>query len=63
VKELETKIRVFISANGTFRIWVSLAHKSGAPALSEKYIANNPAKNMTSLPSQTIVPTLVVFGR
>jgi hypothetical protein len=40
-----------------------LAHKSGAPALSEKYIANNPAKNMTSLPSQTIVPTLVVFGR
>ena len=63
VNELATRIRVLTSAKGTFKIWVSFAHKSGAPALSEKYIANRPAKNITSLPSQTIVPTLVAFGR
>ena len=28
-----------------------------------KYIANNPAKNISSLESQTIVPTLTMFGR
>jgi hypothetical protein len=28
-----------------------------------KYIANRPAKNMSSLESQTIVPTLTRFGR
>ena len=26
-------------------------------------MANRPAKNMTSLPSQTMVPTATVFGR
>jgi len=28
-----------------------------------KYIANNPAKNMSSLESQTMVPTLTMLGR
>ena len=28
-----------------------------------KYIANRPAKNISSLDSQTIVPTLTMFGR
>jgi hypothetical protein len=28
-----------------------------------KYIANRAAKNITSLPSQTIVPTEVALGR
>src|SRR5882757_5359812 len=28
-----------------------------------KYMANNPAKNISSLDSQTIVPTLTRFGR
>jgi hypothetical protein len=28
-----------------------------------KYIANKPAKNMSSLESQTMVPTLTMFGR
>jgi hypothetical protein len=28
-----------------------------------KYIANRPAKNMSSLESQTMVPTLTMFGR
>jgi hypothetical protein len=32
-------------------------------ALRLKYIANRPAKNMTSLPSQTMVPTEVALGR
>jgi hypothetical protein len=28
-----------------------------------KYMANSPAKNISSLASQTIVPTLTMFGR
>lgn len=28
-----------------------------------KYIANRPAKDISSLESQTIVPTLTIFGR
>jgi hypothetical protein len=28
-----------------------------------KYIANRPAKNINSLDSHTIVPTLTMFGR
>src|SRR5262249_7310216 len=28
-----------------------------------KYIANSPAKNMSSLESHTMVPTLTIFGR
>ena len=28
-----------------------------------KYMANRPAKNISSLESQTIVPTLTTFGR
>jgi hypothetical protein len=62
VKELATKISVFTRANGTFRICVSLAQIVGAPARREKYIANKPAKNITSLPNQTMVPTDVALG-
>ncbi|GAA3812707.1 hypothetical protein GCM10022380_33120 [Amycolatopsis tucumanensis] len=32
-------------------------------ALTVKNIANSPAKNMSSLESHTIVPTLTMFGR
>ena len=32
-------------------------------ARMEKYIAKSPAKNMSSLESQTIVPTLTMLGR
>lgn len=42
---------------------MSFAQRSGAPALRLKYIANRPAKNITSLPSQTMVPTEVELGR
>jgi hypothetical protein len=62
VKELETRMRVLTSAKGTFRICASFAQRSGAPAFRLKYIAKRPAKNITSLPSQTIVPTDVEFG-
>jgi hypothetical protein len=37
-----------------------------SPAWTErtvKYIAKSPAKNMSSLESQTMVPTLTMFGR
>ncbi|GAA2700453.1 hypothetical protein GCM10010429_03200 [Micromonospora olivasterospora] len=39
------------------------AHCSGAAARMEKYIANSAAKNMSSLESHTIVPTLTMLGR
>jgi hypothetical protein len=32
-------------------------------ARTVKYIANSPAKNISSLDSHTIVPTLTRFGR
>ena len=38
------------------------AHCSGAAARMEKYIANSAAKNISSLESQTIVPTLTMLG-
>jgi hypothetical protein len=62
VKDEATKIRVLISANWTSKIWVSLAQISGALARRLKYMANRPAKNITSLASQTIVPTEVALG-
>ena len=34
-----------------------------ACARAVKYIANRPAKNISSLDSQTMVPTLTMFGR
>jgi hypothetical protein len=54
---------VFIKAKRTSRIWESLAQISGALARKLKYMANRPAKNITSLASQTIVPTEVALGR
>ena len=35
----------------------------GFCARAVKYIANSPAKNISSLDSQTIVPTLTMLGR
>jgi hypothetical protein len=54
---------VFIRAKGTFRISVPTDQISGELALRLKYMANRAAKNITSLPSQTIVPTEVALGR
>ena len=39
------------------------AHRSGTTDRIVKYIANSPAKNMSSLDSQTMVPTDAMFGR
>ncbi|GIZ95698.1 hypothetical protein TTY48_03100 [Tsukamurella sp. TY48] len=36
---------------------------SPAPARATKYMAKSPAKNMSSLDSQTMVPTLTMLGR
>src|SRR3954449_2684849 len=38
-------------------------HPWVARARAVKYMANRPAKNISSLASQTIVPTLTMFGR
>jgi hypothetical protein len=54
---------VLTKANGTFKIAVSWAQISGELARRLKYIANKAAKNITSLPSQTMVPTEVELGR
>lgn len=54
---------VFRRANGTFSFAVSDAHNSGRAARKVKYIANRAAKNITSLESQTMVPTETRFGR
>jgi len=54
---------VNVVAYGTFRCGVCSAHCSGAAARIEKYIANSAAKNMSSLESHTIVPTLTMLGR
>src|SRR3712207_3598892 len=54
---------VNVSAYGRLR-WVgSGGHPSRARARAVKYMANRPAKNISSLESQMIVPTLTRFGR
>jgi hypothetical protein len=63
VKEEATRIRVFIKAKRTSSLAVSEDQISGELARRLKYMANSAAKNMTSLPSHTIVPTEVELGR
>src|SRR6185369_2214047 len=50
------------SAYATLRCGVCSFHRPGAAARIEKYIANRPAKNISSLESHTIVPTLTMLG-
>ena len=40
-----------------------IGQSPGCTERTVKYIANRPAKNMSSLESQTMVPTLTMFGR
>src|SRR5882757_6372694 len=40
-----------------------IGHSFECTERTVKYIANSPAKNISSLDSQTIVPTLTRFGR
>src|SRR3982750_1407385 len=50
-------------AYGRFSSVGSGGHPSVARARAVKYMANRPAKNISSLASQMIVPTLTMFGR
>ncbi|GAA2185109.1 hypothetical protein GCM10009848_13530 [Micromonospora lupini] len=52
-----------VVAYGMFSDSVCFSHCSGAAARIEKYIAKSAAKNMSSLESHTIVPTLTMLGR
>src|SRR3954468_2388079 len=63
VTDDSTRTVVLTMANGRLSFSVWMAHSSGTVARSVKYIANRPAKNMSSLASQTIVPTDTGFGR
>ena len=54
---------VFTLAKGMFSFCVSSAHSSGLTARRVKYMANSPAKNMSSLDSQTMVPIATMLGR
>ena len=58
-----TSTIVLAVANGTLSVGVCSAHKSGRTSRIVKYIANSPAKNISSLESQTIVPTETMLGR
>src|SRR5476649_294665 len=61
--ELITRTRVLQVAKGTLSLAGSVTHKAGTTDRIVKYIANKPAKNMSSLASQTMVPTDVMLGR
>ncbi len=50
-------------AKGTSSFSVLCAHRSGLTARIVKYDANRAAKNISSLDSQMIVPTLTMLGR
>src|SRR3954469_19097500 len=63
VSEDSTRIVGLTAANGTFSFSVLIAHRSGLTARMVKYDANRAAKNISSLESQMIVPTLTMLGR
>src|ERR687885_1198421 len=61
--ELATRLMVLAAENGMFRLPGSVDHRSGRTARIVKYIANRPAKNISSLDSHTMVPTWTMLGR
>src|SRR3954451_16454847 len=63
VSEDSTRIVVLTAANGTLSFSVFWAHSSGLTARIVKYDANSAAKNISSLESQMMVPTLTMLGR
>src|SRR4051794_4773817 len=63
VTEESTRTVVLTEANGTFSFSVFWAHSSGLTERIVKYDANSAAKNISSLESQMIVPTLTMLGR
>src|SRR5690349_18503908 len=63
VTDDRTSTVVLIAANVMLSFGVFSAHASGSAPRRVKYMAKRPAKNMSSLASQTIVPTDTGFGR
>src|SRR3954453_16665751 len=61
--ELTTSTNVLTVAKGTFSLAGSWTQSEGCTDRIVKYMANSPAKNMSSLASHTMVPTDVMFGR
>src|SRR4051812_22484629 len=61
--ELMTRTRVLTVAYGTLSLLGPPTHSSGTTDRMVKYIANSPAKNMSSLDSHTMVPTEAMLGR
>src|SRR5690242_1627142 len=62
VTDENTSTSVNGSAYQTLRCGVCSVHNPRSAARIEKYIANSAAKNISSLDSQTIVPTLTMLG-
>src|SRR3954471_4784919 len=63
VNDDATRISVKTTAYGMFSSVGAGGHPGVARARAVKYMANSPAKNISSLASQMIVPTLTMFGR
>src|SRR4051794_34557186 len=63
VNDDATRISVKTTAYGMFSSVGAGGHPWVARARAVKYMANSPAKNISSLASQMIVPTLTMFGR
>ena len=63
VSDDSTRIVVLTAANTTLRCWVFCAQSTGLTERIVKYDANRAAKNISSLDSQMIVPTLTMLGR
>src|SRR5664280_1464697 len=63
VTDERTSTVVFTAAKGRLSFGVCAVHSAGTVDRSVKYIANRPAKNISSLASHTIVPTDTGFGR
>src|SRR5450756_1447326 len=61
--ELSTRTVVLTAAKPRLSFGVWFTHSAGTVALMVKYIANKPAKNISSLASHTMVPTETGFGR
>src|SRR6478752_1230091 len=64
VKEESTRIVVLVAEKGTLSALACSCQKAGPVTdRSVKYIAKRAAKNISSELSQTMVPTLTMFGR
>src|SRR6266566_659492 len=63
VNDEETRISVTTSAYGTLSSVGAIGQSPGCAARTVKYMAKSAAKNISSLDSQTMVPTLTMLGR